>query len=222
MRTNIILIQLSIIICIAFYGVQIHASEESITVSNITNSQFNVSWISDKPCVGKVVLIENNAIIYDDKGTDFQGKLHYITVNNLKANTTYSFLVQWGENVHDNQERNFQVTTGPVLMPVGTIQPAGRVLLYDGSPAVNAIVHITINGDNGPSSLLTTRVDTNGFWYIELINAREIDNQRLYKAFTNDSLIISVTGEGNQSVHYEGAIFDNNGGKELYPDMILD
>jgi hypothetical protein len=225
MKTNIILIQLSIIIVIAFLGVHVHASEESIKVSNITGSQYNVSWISHQPCAGRVVLIENNqnnVIFYDDEGADFEGSIHYITVSGLKANTTYSFLVQSGEKVYNNQGQNFQVTTGPNLMPVGTIQPAGRVLLHDGSPAVNAIVHITINGDNGRSSLLSTQVDGNGFWYIELINAREADHQRLYQISSNHSLIISVNWAGDESAHYEGTIFDNEGGKNLYPDLVID
>ena len=220
------LVGLNVLLFFFFSVTALQASEESPVVTNVTGGQFTVSWTTSQLCAGKVSLYDNAGFIrdcYDDRGKDFKSTTHYVTVNGLKENTAYAFAIDSGGTLDDNEGNLYQVTTGANLIPVGSIQPAGKVFLTDAdTPAVGAIVYVTIWGSQGVSAPLSTLVDGNGYWFLELVNARATDHQKLFNiSVEHDKLVISVDGGEKGSAYLENPIIDNQGGTRLYPPFIL-
>lgn len=202
------------------------SSETRVMITNVTGGQFTVSWLTDIPCDGKVYLYRDSGSVsvhHDDRGKDFKGATHYVTIKGLTERTEFLFTIESGGDVDDNGGRKYLASTGPNLIPAGSIQPAGRVFLPDGrTPARGAVVYITISGTGGTSAPLSCLVDANGYWYSELINARDEDNQRLYRVSpSNDQLNVSAKS-GNGSASLRGPVLDNDGGKNLYQALILE
>lgn len=202
------------------------AAAQELSITNVTGSQFTVSWISDQPSDGKVKVFRGPifvSIFDDDRGKDFQGTTHYVTVKGLHENTEYTFSIEPVDSESGVSNTLYQVSTGSNLIPVGSIQPAGQVFYADGvTPASGAIVYITILGRGGTSAPLSTLVDRNGYWHIELINTRVINLIELYQVSAgDDSIIVSVEGGDLGAAYFEGTIVDNQGGSKLYTPLIL-
>jgi len=200
-------------------------NEKGAQITNVSGGQFTVSWVTESPCVGKVCLYCDSKFIgdfHDDQGQNIESNVHHITVNGLKENTAYAFTIKSNGLVDGNEGLFYQVTTGPTIIPIGSIQPAGKVLLPDGqTPAAGSIVYITIFNPKEASAPLSTLVDTKGYWYIELINAREADYQQLYRVSEKDCrLTISVVG-GKDTAYLEAPLMDSQGGKNLYETLII-
>jgi hypothetical protein len=196
-----------------------YATENNVNVTNITGRQFTVSWITSYPCIGKLCLLDKSGTIkeyFDDN----KNNLHYVTVDGLIENTTYKFSIVSGDVINDNNGQMYHVSTGPDLIPVGSIQPAGKVLLDNNTPAEGAIVYIDIYNSDALSASMSTVVDRNGYWYIELVNSRTDDNQHLFNPSETDILKVTVIGNSG-TAYFEDKIMDNNCGKNLYPPLIL-
>lgn len=201
------------------------ASQKKPLLTNVRNGQFTVTWKTDNSCKGKVRLYKHSRFLgdfYDDRGKDFNSTTHHVTVSKLKEDTAYAFAIESDGIVNDNEGLFYQLITGPPLIPMGSVQPAGRVLRADEhTPVVGSIVFITISCFDKNSATLSTLVDENGYWYIELVNAREDDYQKLYNISEKDcNLIISVEGE-EDTAYLEAPLMDSQGGKKLYEALII-
>ncbi len=204
---------------------QSRAGEYNPRITNLAGGQFTVSWITKISCTGKAKLYKDSSVVgdfFDDRGKDFKGFTHYITVKGLKENTVYAFSLESCNNTDNNNGLFYQATTGPNLIPVGSIQPAGKVFLNDKlTPATGSIVYITAFNKKGVSAPLSTLVDENGYWYIELVNARDEDNQMIYNLNNEDCKLI-ISAEGNTgSASLEAPVMDSEGGTKLYETLIL-
>lgn len=200
--------------------------DTSLMITNVTGGQFTVSWLTESPHDGKVYLYRYSGAVsvhHDDRGKDFRGTTHYVTIKGLTEMTDFLFTIESGGDVDDNGGMKYPARTGPNLIPTGSIQPAGRVFLSDGrTPAKGAVVYITISGSEGTSAPLSCLVDANGYWYSELVNARDENNQCLYRISPlNDQLNVLVkNGKGFATL--KGPVLDNDGGKKLYQTLILE
>jgi len=115
------------------------------------------------------------------------------------------------------------VNTGPTLIPQGSIQPAGRVYQNDGqTPANGAIVYVNVVGSEGDSAPLTTLVDENGYWYVELVNCRTDDLKKLFQVAINDELEVEVDGGKMGTAFLVTEAADNKGGANLRPALTLE
>jgi len=201
------------------------AKENGPIVSNVTGAGFTVSWVSSRPCVAIVAVSDDAGYMknfYDDRGKDFASTLHYVTVRGLRANRDYAFVIHCG-GMDEKEGRLYPIRTGPNLIPVGSVQPAGRIFLADGyTPASEAIVYVTVSGPAGPSAPLSTLVDENGYWFVELINARTADHQKPCRVIEGQrEIVVFVNGGENGSASLEGLVVDNQGGTRLYEPLIL-
>lgn len=216
---------LAIIVLLFFSLHPISAGESRLTVANVTGSGFSISWVTDAPSSSRLKLYKGTRYLrecHDDRGLNFVGKTHYITVSALEENTDYEIIA---ETIYVTAEKGYakrKIKTGPGLLRAGSIQPAGRILHSDGSPAEGAIVSVAISGPSGISAPLSTLVDSNGYWYVELINIRTAGNEALYTYSPDiDRLHVSAVSESGDTADLEGPVFDNQGGRNLYSDMII-
>jgi len=197
---------------------------ENMVITNITGRSLTVTFRTIESCSGKIRLYKDREFIkeyIDDRGSDFKGCSHHITASHLSPNTWYQFLII-SDTVDDNNGQFYQVATGADLVPVGSIQPAGRVLLNDEyTPARDSIVyiHVSSNSDRNVSAPLSSLVDTNGYWYVELSNIRASDNMNSYVVSDHHTIHISVSGD--KSIQIEAPVMDNEGGTQLYDPIIL-
>jgi hypothetical protein len=158
----------------------------------------------------------------DDRGINFSGDTHYITAKGLKSNASYFFSTLSGNQINDNEGQMYSVHTGDNLIPVGSLQPAGQVLLCNGNRyATNAIVYIQISNGLDQSAPLSTIVDNNGYWFVELVNARDQNNQGLFRVSEGNTLSIDVQGGQMGKASLELSAMDNKGGMVLNKPIIL-
>jgi hypothetical protein len=195
------------------------------TVTNIVGGQFTVSWTSVSSCQAEVMVYRGTELFgrfYDDRGPNYTGKTHYVTVTGLRENTQYAFELKNGDVLDNNGGSRYLVTTGPHLIPAGSIQPAGKASLADGTtPAEGAIVYITVSTSRGSSAPMSTLVDLNGYWHLELINARTADGRSLFRVSDGEgTLKVSVVDEEGKA-GLEGSVMDNQGGTRLYAPLVI-
>jgi hypothetical protein len=202
------------------------AGHDNIQISNVTGRQFTVSWTTDEPCIAVLKLNDESGIIktcHDDRGENISSIIHYFTVKKLKSNTQYFFSVAY-ENMIDDQKEFYHVTTGPGLFPlIGSRLASGQILNRDSkTPTSEAIVYITVIGTerNWTSALLSTCVNDDGYWDLELFNARESDLQKMFNVKRNGtSIIIHVDAGNSGTAEIEQSISNGN---NLHQSIVLD
>ncbi|ETR66823.1 MAG: hypothetical protein OMM_12299, partial [Candidatus Magnetoglobus multicellularis str. Araruama] len=116
----------------------------------------------------KVLLTDQKGLVTEFFDKSKNKYTHYVAVDHLKENTRYSFSVASGEVVDKNNGKMYHVVTGPELIPVGSLQPAGQVLMDNQTPAKDSIVYIRVINDHAESAIMSTLVDQNGFWFLIL------------------------------------------------------
>lgn len=214
-----------LVLFIWFFDDAVFAKGYGPVVANVTGEGFTVSWISDVPRIGSVKIYQNNKLIGnygDDRGKNYNYYTHHVTINKLNPMTAYSFSIANGNAVGGNKGKYYDARTGPPLIRVGSVQPAGRVFLKDGRTiAEGALVYITLGVDGKRSALLSTRVDRNGYWFLEIINARTEDNKNLFRiSLAKGDIAVQVVSQEGTAM-FKGRIMDNKGGKNLYSSMTL-
>ncbi|MBC8422481.1 MAG: fibronectin type III domain-containing protein, partial [Chloroflexi bacterium] len=156
-----------------------------VRITNVRDTSFTVSWITDISSDGHVNYGTDpanlNQTAYDDRGADTFDDTHHVTLQELLPNTLYYFDVVSGATTDDNDGAHYTVTTGPTLGLPGSDQIFGQVFKEDGTtPAEGAIVYITLRDADGSGSpdeaaTLSALVDDTGYWTTNLGNARLAD-----------------------------------------------
>jgi len=201
------------------------AGKHGPIVANVTGEGFAISWISDMAGIGKVNIYQNKKFIgnyVDDRGTSYKSYTHHVTIGRLKPLTSYSFSVMNGHVIDDNKGAYYKISTGPHLIGVDSVQPAGRIFLKDGRTiARDVLIYVTIEAEGKRSGLLSTYVDKNGYWFLEAANARTNDGNGLFKTPSDKAgiTIQAISQKGNAKL--QGKLMDNKGGKNLYGPLLL-
>lgn len=169
---------------------------QEVRFGNITDNSFTVSWLTSFPATGTIIVSNGpQSIIYiDDLDSDNIPRpryTHYVTVKNLKEDTTYTVKIY----NNDLKCRNvvfcpsYNQKTGPKLAKVSSIPPAhGTIISETRKEAIGAIVYLTV----GKSALLASRSDSAGLWAIPLTNLRSEDLRKRPEIADNDIAQITV------------------------------
>src|SRR3989344_7644277 len=126
-----------------------------VYITNITDSSFVVSWLTDKATTGFIQYGEktnSDFMVSDDRdqerGTVDNYFTHLVTVRDLKPSTAYNFRIGSASKLYDQKGQPYSVTTG---LSLGSPPPAdmtyGQVLTPNGEPAEGAIVYLSLPGD---------------------------------------------------------------------------
>lgn len=145
---------------------------KKIMISNITESGFTVSWTTQSKATGAIQLSGDtltNQIIFDERDKNkSMGKYttHIITTKNLKSNTTYFYTILSNGKLYNNLNSKYSIkTASPLTMYANGLEPAyGTVLNADNTPALGAIVYLTLPN----SQTLSSIVRESGSWLIPL------------------------------------------------------
>jgi hypothetical protein len=175
---------------------------KQVRLTNVTDTGFTVSWITDQPVSGKIKLGTDPKTfkdqVLDDRdqlsGENGSFEVHHLTAKNLKPDTKYFFKIESGGKLFDNQGKPFELTTGPTL---GNPPPAdpiyGTVLTAARTPAEGVIVYINL-GNAAPLSAL---VKTGGNWAFSLSTARTSD-LKSYLTYDTQATIVNLLAQGGK------------------------
>ena len=166
---------------------------KKIRISNLTDSGFTVSFITDEATVGHIKYGTDakkiNSQSSDDRdqlsGTVDKYNVHHITVRGLEPNSTYYYTLGTGSGNFDNNGQPFTIKTAQRAgVPSAAKTIYGSVVSPSGSPAEGVVVYVKAEGVGEMSSL----VKSSGSWAIPLSNARMADGST-YAQITDDSIL---------------------------------
>jgi hypothetical protein len=179
-------------------------------ITNITGSMFTVIYQSQHPVKTKILYGQDpknlKETAYDDRGKEIVDTVHHITVKGLKPQTEYFFVILSGkQRITADENKPFRVRTGNPLIPSGSLVIYGKILRPDEkTPAKESIVCLILlkqmdQDEPKISSMLSCIVDKKGFWNIDAVNFRTLDNCCLFNPSTESDLlkIYILLGDGN-------------------------
>lgn len=173
----------------------------NVTISNVSDRSFTVSWITDQDAIGFVKITpkksKTSIKVADDRDKSGQAPIksttHYVNVESLSPLTEYQILIGGeGDSLFDQNGSPFLVTTGSTsLTPPTSDISQGTVVVPAGLPAEGAIVYAHLPNAQVVSSL----VNRSGNWIIPLSMARSIDNNS-WAAYDRTATIYAIRVEG--------------------------
>ena len=179
------------------------AVPKQIMITNVTDTGFSVSWITDKTTSGLVKYGTETSSIkqtaLDDRdqlsGESGQFELHHVTLKSLKPQTTYFFKLESGGKQFDNNGKAFEKQTGPTLGTPPAADPVyGTVNSSTGSGAEGVIVYVNI-ANAAPLSALAK---TGGNWALSLSTARSEDLNS-YLNYDTQATIVNLMAQGGKA-----------------------
>ena len=186
-----------------------NAGEEPVyvTLTNISDTSFSVSWTTNVPATGTIVYGTNENSLdqrtADDRdqesGTVSSYTTHEVTVGKfrpLTPSTDYYFVIQSGSTVYDNNGKAYRIKTAPLIrgQATGTDSVSGKVVNPDGTPAEGALVYLVLPNMTPQSTLVTT----SGNWIIPLGLARSADLSSL-AVYDQQAAIAQIFIQGTES-----------------------
>lgn len=123
---------------------------QNIKVVNITDSSAAIVWQTQQPAVGSIIWGKDSldSSTGDDRNTrvEHQRYTHFVTINNLEANSRYSFRVR--SNNYDYSDTPLEFTTAKKSnsQNLGNTPIIGTILNSNYEPADEALVFLNIEG----------------------------------------------------------------------------
>ena len=165
-----------------------------VTVTNVGDTSFTVSWVTNVPSDGHVrygpAADQLTSRAEDVRGAGHNGYTHYVRLTSLLAGTRYYFAVTSGDATAERDlQGHLSVTTGPTLNSPPAPSPnyfSGRVLKSDTvTPARGVIVQVFLQrvqdgGLSDSSARLSALTDEAGAFNIDLSLARAADLQSYF------------------------------------------
>lgn len=186
-------------------------SPQDVKITNITDTSFTVSWVTQKEAVGYIEVEEANQKTHLDirDGPDNLGKYttHYVEVKNLDAEKKYSFTIYSEGKEFKDEGRSYSVTTANMVPgePVKANLASGKVVTSADEPAGGAIVYVNISGISPLSALVTDK----GNWVIPL--ARAYSEDLLKRAdYVEGEIIETINVDGGKLGNASAVVFTKN------------
>jgi len=173
---------------------------KNIRVSNVTDTGFTVSFLTDEATAGFVKYGTEEGKLSSQSSDDrdqLSGSvgtftLHHITVRGLQPATPYFYALGTGSKAQfDNNGVPFKISTAKRAgAPAAAKTVYGNITTTSGAPADGSIVYVTVEEVGDLSSL----VKSSGSWAIPLSNARLSDGSGYAKI--QDTTMLNITVQG--------------------------
>ena len=156
-------------------GASPEETPKEVKITNISDTSFVVSWVTDKSTSGYVQY--NGGLVVSDDRDQERGEIgnyftHLVTIKALKAETGYSFKIGSGKSLYDNSGKLYQITTATAVSQVPVADVAyGQVVTASGDPVEGAIVYLSLPGAVSQAAL----TKSSGSWVIPMAVARSAD-----------------------------------------------
>lgn len=168
-----------------------------VKITDIKDRSFVVSWITEKETTGFVSYGTGKSLgnVINQKSGQVS-LVHYVSLENLKPETTYFFKIGSGKNTFGKNSQPYEVKTGPTLSSLpqtdvifGTVNTSG------GTPASGVVVYGTLSGATTLSSL----TDAQGKWTIPLSTARTT-NLSAYASYNEQQDLLELFVQGSLQI----------------------
>lgn len=194
----------------------------NVTISNVSDQQFTVSWTTDAVATGFVMLEQDGAAkrILDDRDkratVPLVSTTHYVTVENLTSSTVYRFRIGEGiDTLFDQQGQPYEVKTGATLPnPPPPDSAQGLVLTSSRDPAPGAMVFAELPG----SQLVSSMVTSSGNWIIPLSTIRD-HTLASWLPYDRSALTYSLRVEGGMEGRSDAVV--TTAGDRPVPPIVL-
>lgn len=184
------------------------STPKNVKISNISDTSFTVSYITDDKVVGSVVYGKDTKlgnVALDDRdqqlGQPIPNRVHHISVQRLSPSAKYYFSIVSGTITYNNGSSPYEVSTASLSQVIPSAQPpvVGQVSLEGGDVPTEGIAYISADS----SQLLSVLVKPDGSYFIPMNSLRKKDLSGNY-AFTSGTvlhlLITDPTSQSNVSV----------------------
>ncbi len=171
-------------------------SPKSVTISNISDSSFTVSWVTDNETIGFVKYSEDlslNKSAYDDRGEGSKARVtHFVVLKDLSPKQNYLFKISSAGQVFGLGQNNFEQQTAPVTeeTPSLPILTFGKIKKKNNEIPKEAIVYLKLPN----STTLSTSTGDDGNYLITVTNARKIDLSSYIEVKDEDAGEVWVEG----------------------------
>lgn len=177
-------------------------SPRDIKVVNITDSQAAVTWITNQNSTGQVLYGEGNLsqTASDERGNK-KFYTHYVTLQGLRENTTYSFKVKSDDLISpDNAPLEFKTSSqksSSDALILNSKQPISAAVLADSQKgATDALVFLQIK----EASPIATYTAENGVFVLPLKELRKDDLQSFYNLTSPEEAELIIKTNNKKSV----------------------
>lgn len=175
--------------------------EQSIMITNLTDTGFTVIWVSKEKEQGYVKysisqsnLSSTESDERDDMFTKKEYRVHSVKLSRLRPETKYFFNVISGDQTYDNGGESFSVTTSKTEnTPPGFEFAKGEFknLPEHGEAIILASIKDTdSSGSKGISNTMSTLADSKGYWSISLSSMRTSDGKGYFQFTDKDILTL--------------------------------
>ncbi len=195
----ILALSLFYFIFLFFFIIEPNSEPKNVFISNVTEGQATVSYITDKPTKGTVFISAEGKFPFlplfvnptkDDgeKNLSKSGfyRTHHITLTDLKSNTVYKYRIyQRLRTVYEGQFKTKNIPTSiSIPSPV-----YGKVLTAEKKPIAGAIVYLQLQNESSKSAFLSTLTNSEGGWTIDLANLS-------FEGYTKELVIVEAGDKG--------------------------
>jgi len=152
-------------------GISTDIAPKDIRISNVTDSSFNISWITNTKTVGVVKWNSTPSSLNEETKDSIinPSYTHSVRVDDVSDSTTYYFAIYSDGQLFDNNTIPWQVkTTRKQRSQEKAKVISGSVYDQYNIPVENALVYVTVAGSN----FLSTTTSENGSWLIPISEAR--------------------------------------------------
>ncbi len=145
-------------------GAAPESTPKDVRITNVTDTSFSVSWITDKPTTGFVKWGETSNLGSTAQGDVSKGSItHSVTIKGLQKSKPYYFTINSGGQDYKNNGLPWNASTsGPLTLGVTRI--SGTILQSTGTPLEDALVYVDAPGMTQQSTL----VSASGNWVLTL------------------------------------------------------
>ncbi len=191
----------------------LQSGEDTILVTNLTNTGFSVVWRSAEKEEGYVkygtskTALNTEVRDYRDGFVSMgQHSSHLVESERLEADTTYYFEVYSGDEVYDNGGEKYSVTTYPLLSTAIPFETKSGQVINATDPSDWVLVFKLIDNDElgtlGSSGYLSTLPDEEGYWMTTIGDSRSEDGESYFSFSNTDILQTFFVGADSKKFDY--------------------
>jgi len=183
-------------------GVSLANLPKNVKITNVTQNQFAISWITDEDEIGYIIWGTNTDSL-SERGLDDRDNIygtptikddtHHITIATSTIAATFTYYYQIVSGTQTSELGS--ITTGANIIPPSGEGVYGYVYKWGPLPATGTIVYFYLEGSASTSALRSVLIiSPDGGWAEFLGNFRTLDLSNFFTYSDNDDLCIYVEG----------------------------
>lgn len=175
--------------------------EESIVVTNLTDTGFTVLWVSGIKEEGSVEYGEISSNLNEEASDERDGLtnkgeyyVHSVNITMLSTETDYYFKVISGEDEYTNSDNYYLITTFSTLNSPPPFQSVTGTVegVSDEVAVIGYFEDKDDIGSSGNSMRMSTMTDEDGRWIMSIADTRTEDGSEYYESSDGDNLVFKI------------------------------